>query len=298
MNWKKIGKTIIYPPIWVVILLTVISAVALPLIFIKELDESIIGYVVYVIAFYIVCVICVFFAKVLPRRYKEIKQKIYNNPLGNKYMTDATFKVKTSLYVSLVINLGFSIYKLISAVLYSSFWSGAEAIYYILLSIIRFLLLKFMHNKNRKKDMIEKYRRYRLSAILMMLINLILSAIVLNMILKNKSYEYSDVYVIASATYTFYTLTVSIIDIVKYRKYKNPILSSAKALRFATALVSLLSLETVMLMQFGDDESFRRMMTALTGAGIFIIVLGMSVYMIVKANKEIKKLRSDENERT
>lgn len=53
-------------------------------------------------------------------------------------------------------------------------------------------------------------------------------------------------------------MTVSVIDLVKYRKYKYPVLSAAKAIRFAAALVSLLSLETAMLAQFGDDESFRR----------------------------------------
>ncbi|MEE1318924.1 MAG: hypothetical protein UHD05_05375 [Ruminococcus sp.] len=73
-------------------------------------------------------------------------------------------------------------------------------------------------------------------------------------------------------------------------------MSAAKALRFAAALVSLLSLETVMLMQFGNDESFRRLMTALTGAGVFIMVFGMSVYMIIRANREIKRLRSEWNE--
>lgn len=293
MDWRKFGKKILYPPIWVMIFLAIISAVALSLIFIKGLEESIIAYFIYVIAFYSVSVISVFLATVLPKRYKEIRQKIYDNPLGNKYMTDAIFKVKISLYISLAINLGFSIFKLVSGVLYSSFWVGAEAVYYILLSVIRFLLLRFMHGKNSREDMIAEYGYYRVSAILMMLINLTLSAIVLNMILKNKSYEYSDVYVIATATYTFYILTVSIIDIVKYRKYKSPVLSAAKALRLAAALVSLLSLETVMLMQFGKDESFRKLMTALTGAGVFIIVLGMSVYMIIRANKEIKILRSD-----
>lgn len=296
MDWKKLCKKFLYPPKWVMILFAMISAVALPYIFIKGLEESIIAYFAYVIAFYAVFVISLFLFMVLPKHYKEIKQKIYETSLGNRYMTDATFKVRISLYISLAINLGFSIFKLISSVIYSSFWLGAEAIYYVLLSSIRFILLGFMLGKNNKEGMIAEYRRYHLSAIMMMLINLTLSAIVLNMILKNKSYEYSDVFVIATATYTFYTLTVSIIDIVRYRKYKSPVLSAAKALRFAAALVSLLSLETVMLMQFGNDESFRRLMTALTGAGVFIIVFGMSVYMIIRANREIKRLRSEWNE--
>ena len=286
---KKILNKMLYPPIWLMTLLTVASAVVLPLVFIKGWKESPIAYAVYVLAFYTVSVLCLFFGKVLPKQYKEIKQKIYANPFGNKYMTDAAFKVRVSLYSSLAINLACSAFKLISGIFYSSLWIEAFAVYYILLSVIRFILL---HHIERKKDagLIEEYRSYRISAVLMMFINLTLSGIVLNMIVKNEAAAYSDIYVITSAAYTFYILTVSIIDLVKYRKYKSPVMSSAKAIRFAQALVSLLSLEASMLVQFGDDESYRRLMLALTGAGVCIIVLAMSVYMIIRSVKEIKRL--------
>lgn len=286
---KKILNKMLYPPIWLMTLLTVASAVVLPLVFIKGWKESPIAYAVYVLAFYTVSVLCLFFGKVLPKQYKEIKQKIYANPFGNKYMTDAAFKVRVSLYSSLAINLAYSAFKLISGIFYSSLWIEAFAVYYILLSVIRFILL---HHIERKKDagLIEEYRSYRISAVLMMFINLTLSGIVLNMIVKNEAAAYSDIYVITSAAYTFYILTVSIIDLVKYRKYKSPVMSSAKAIRFAQALVSLLSLEASMLVQFGDDKSYRRLMLALTGAGVCIIVLAMSVYMIIRSVKEIKRL--------
>ena len=78
---------------------------------------------------------------------------------------------------------------------------------------------------------------------------------------------------------------------IKCRKYKSPVLSASKAIRFASALVALLSLETAMLAQYGNDEVFRRVMTSLTGAGVCIIVLAMSVYMIVKANRELHRLQ-------
>lgn len=288
-KWKKIFNKILYPPIWLIILLTVVSAVILPIVFVKGWEESPVAYISYIIAFYSVMILSTFFAEVLPKRYKEIKQKVYDHPLGNKYMTDAAFKVRISLYTSLAINLVYSVFKLVSGIYYSSLWIGAFAVYYILLSVIRFVLL---HHMERKKDAgtIEEYRSYRISAVLMMFINMTLSGIVLNMIVQNKSAVYSDVFVITSAAYTFYILTVSLIDLVKYRKYKSPVMSAAKAIRFAQALVSLLSLEASMLVQFGEDEAYRRVMIALTGAGVCIIVMSMSIYMIVRSTKEMKTL--------
>lgn len=292
-KWKRILTNILYPPIWLMVLLTVISVVALPAIFIKGLEESPVAYAVYVIAFYTVTVLALFFALVMPKRYREIRQRVYDHPFGNRYMTDAAFKVRISLIVSLVITLSYSAFKLAMGIYYSSLWIGAVAVYYILLSVIRFVLLRHMQRK-QDAGMIAEYRSYRVTAVLMMLINLTLSGIVLNMIVKNESAKYSDIFVITSATYTFYTLTVSIIDLVKYRKYKSPVMSASKAIRFAAALVSLLSLEASMLVQFGDDESYRRLMLALTGAAVCVIVLSMSVYMIAHSTKEIRQMQKGE----
>lgn len=289
-KWKHVITKILYPPVWLTIFLTVVSAVALSAVFIKGWEESPVAYVVYVLAFYTLTVLCLFLALVLPKRYKEMKQMVYDHPLGNRYMTDASFKVRLSLITSLTINLLYSAFNLVTGIYYSSLWIEAIAVYYILLSVMRFVLLRHM-DKKQGAGMIAEYRSYRVTAILMMLINLTLSGIVLNMIVKNESAEYSDIYVITSATYTFYTLTVSIIDLVKYRKYKSPVMSASKAIRFAAALVSLLSLEASMLVQFGDDEDFRRLMLALTGAAVCVIVLSMSVYMIVHSTKEIKRLQ-------
>lgn len=288
-KWKAIGKKLLFPPVWLMILLTVASSVLLPLVFIKGWDASPIGYAVYVLSFYTVMVLSIFFALEFPKWYQRLRQRIYAHPLGNRYMTDAAFKVRISLVTSLAINLVYSVFKLFSGFYYSSFWIGAIAVYYILLSVIRFVLLYHMQRK-KNAGLAAEYQSYRLTAILMLFINLTLSGIVINMIVRDQAPAISDVFVITSAAYTFYVLTVSVIDLVKYRKYKSPVMSAAKAIRLAQALVSLLSLEASMLVQFGDSESFRRLMLALTGAGVCVIVLSMSVIMIVRANREIRKI--------
>ncbi|MGN0563952.1 MAG: hypothetical protein ACI4LH_04340 [Candidatus Heritagella sp.] len=257
-------------------------------VFLNGWEETLISYPVYVFSFYTVVVLTLFLQKTLPAFYKSTKQKVYGHPFGNQYMTDAAFKVRVSLYISLAINLGYSVFKLATGLLSASVWIGSIAIYYILLSVIRFLLLRYLNSRKDAPDLPAEHRCCRLCGILMILINLALSGIILFMVLKPETPVYSNIYVITSATYTFYTVTVSIMDLVRYRKYQSPVLSAAKAIRFAAALVSLLSLETTMLLQFGNDELFRRRMTALTGAGVCLIVLGMSIFMIVKAGRALR----------
>lgn len=131
----------------------------------------------------------------------------------------------------------------------------------------------------------------------MLILNIALSGVVTHMMIQNTAYAYDEIVIITMATYAFYAVTVSVIDLIRYRRYERPIVSAAKAIRFTAALVSLLSVEASMLAKYGSDEAFRRLMISLTGAGVCLLVLGMSVYMILRANRAIKKLRSQNNER-
>ena len=209
----------------------------------------------------------------------------------NKYMTDIGYKVRVSLYVSFGINLAYAGFKLVSGIVYGAFWFDAFAVYYLLLTVIRFLLLRYMRNNQNRQDRIAEFRRYRLCGILMLIMNIALTGVVTHMMIKNASYAYHEIVIITMAIYTVYAVTVSVIDLVRYRKYARPLISAVKAIRFTAALVSLLSIEASMLAKYGNDESFRRLMISLTGAGVCMFVMAMSVYMIMRANHAIKKLR-------
>ena len=286
-DWKKICKKLLFLPAWLICVLAVVSTVALIAVFINNLSMHPIAYIVYVASAYALTVLCIYLAGVLPGYYRTSKQKIYDHPLGNRYMTDAAFKAKVSLYCSFGVNVAYSVFKLIAGIIYSSFWWGAIAVYYIILSGIRFLLLRYM--RDEEQDMTSELKSFRLCGILLVPLNLSLTGIVFQMVRQNKADIYPEVIIIASAVYTFYAVTVSIVELIKYRKYKSPVLSASKVIRFAAALVSLLSLETAMLVCYGEDGLFRRIMTATTGAGVCILVLAMSSYMIIYSCRELNK---------
>lgn len=140
---KSILKKIIFPPLWLILLLVPVSAAALITVFVKGWEETPVSYAIYAVSAYTVTVLTVFLAVTLPTYQKRIKQKIYDHPLGNRYMTDAAFRVRTSLYTSLGINLVYSVFKLLMGVAYSSTWWGAIAVYYMVLALVRFALLCF-----------------------------------------------------------------------------------------------------------------------------------------------------------
>ena len=91
-DWKEIAKKILYPPIWIVIVLTIFCTIALVEIFVNGWEMTVLAYVSYGLSFYTLCVICFICWKVLPGWYKAIKYKMHQNKYMDRYMTDAVFK--------------------------------------------------------------------------------------------------------------------------------------------------------------------------------------------------------------
>lgn len=294
INWKKVGKRLLFPPLWVIVLLTIVSAVLLILVFAKGWETHPVAYAVYVLSAYWVTVLTVFCVVKLPDTYRRAREKIYANEYGNRYFTDAAFKTRVLLYGSLGVNLLYVLVNFTSGIYYHTAWFAILAVYYAILAIMRFLLVRYVNRVGIGTDPIKEYRRARLCGIILMSINLTLSGAVLMILYQNKGYEYHGMLIYVMAAYTFYITVNGIVNLVKYRKYNSPVLSVTKVISMSAALVSMLSLETAMLSQFGAGESpeFRRIMIAATGAGVSVIVIALSVYTIVRANRQIRRLRA------
>ena len=296
MDWKKIGKKLMFPPIWLMVILVILSAAALTFVFIKGMEQSIPAYIVYVLAFYTLSVVTVFCVMVLPKQYTIIKQKIYDDPLGNRYLTDRAFQTKVSLYLSLGISLLYVGINLWSWYELKSYWFMVLAVYYVIMAVMRFLLVRFVRIQKIGTNILGEWKRSRICAYILLLINLSLSGAVLMILYQNRGYDYPGIMIYVMALYTFYALTMSIVDIVKYRKLGSPVMSTAKIVSLSAALVSLLNLETAMFAQFGAGlaPEHQRIFIILTGAGVSITVVTLSVILIVNANKEIRRIKNGE----
>ena len=291
MDWKKLGKKLLFPPVLLMVILVIISAVALTLIFVKGLEESIPAYIFYVLAFYTLTVVTIFCAMVLPKQYSTIKQKIYDNPLGNRYMTDRVFRTNVSLSISFVISMLYVGINLWSWHMLGRYWFMVLAVYYVIMAVMRFLLVRYVRIQKIGTNMLGEWKRSRVCACILLLINLSLSGAVLMILYQHRGYDYPGVMIYVMALYTFYALTMSIVDMVKYRKMGSPVMSTAKIVSLSAALVSMLNLETAMFAQFGGEmtRENQQIFIILTGAGISITVVTLSVVLIVKATKEIRR---------
>ena len=293
MDWKAFWKKLVFPPAWLMAILFIVSAVALPVVFVKGLIETPVAYIVYITAFYTVCVISVFCAVVFPKQYKSIREKLYANPIAYRYATDAAFKTHMKLYVSLAVNLLYVAANMLSWYLYRSMWFVVLAVYYVILAVMRFLLVRYVRIHGLGKNRLGELNRARLCSYILLTLNFVLTGTVMMILYQNKGFEYHGILIYVMASYTFYITTHAIVDLIKYRKYRSPVMTTSKVIALSAALVSMLALETAMFSQFGGDMApeSKWLMIALTGAGVSIIVIVMSVYMIVRTAQEIKEIK-------
>lgn len=86
--------------------------------------------------------------------------------------------------------------------------------------------------------------------------------------------------------FTFYTMIISVVNIVKYRRAGSPVLSAAKVINFVSAMMSVLGLQTAMISKFSEkSDSFRAMMNGITGGVIYGIVIVTAVLMLMKGKR-------------
>ena len=293
MDWKKIGKKLIFPPIWVMVVLTILCTAMLIIIFVKGFEKSPVAYISYVVSFYTLSVLCVFFGMILPKRYKEIKQKINDNPIGHRYMTDMAFRTHISLYISLGINLLYVGVNILSFALFNSMWFVVLGVYYSILAIMRFLLLRYVNRIGIGNNRLGELKRTVLCSSILLTLNFVLTGAVLMILYQNRGFNYHGILIYVVALFTFYITTHAIINLIKYRKYNSPVMTMSKVIALSAALVSMLALETAMFSQFGAEmkPENQRLMIALTGAGVSIIVVTMSIYIIIKSVKEIRNFK-------
>ena len=294
MDFKKLGKALLFPHIAIMILLLPTATVMLVGSMVFVGTESVIAIISYVIAAYTLTVWC-FRA---PRLVKFFKNFRNENKYARRWREDARLRVKLSLYASLAWNTLYGIFQLWLGFYHHTFWFLSLGAYYIFLAVMRFFLAHHTARYSPRERMRSELKRYRACGIVLLFMNLALALIVFFMVYWNRTFDHHMITAIAMAAYTFTALATAIVNVVKYRKYQSPVYSASKAISLAAACVSMLTLESTMLTTFGDGEINTRLMLGLTGGAVVAFIVVMAIYMITRATKQLKKIKErDTNER-
>ena len=293
MDWKKIGKALLFPHLAMMIILVPIATVLLVGSMVFVGTESVIAYISYVLAAYTLTVWC-FKIPTLVNFFKTFKEE---NKYARRWRDDARLRVNVSLYGSFAWNALYGIFQIWLGFYHRTFWFCSLGAYYICLGIMRYFLVRHSTRFAPGERMRDELKKYRACGIVFLLMNTALTLIIFFMVYWNRTFVHNMITAIAMAAHTFTTFTMAIINLIKCRKYNSPILSASKTISMAAACVSMLTLESTMLTTFNDGSmslASRRIMLGTTGTAVSAFVITMAVVMIVQSSKRIKEMKIQE----
>ena len=295
MDLKEKVKKVLFPHAFLIFILFNVSLVGLILIFINGLEAHPIAYLMYVISFYALVLVCVR----IPGIVKWWKRKLHENKYTDMYLTDKDLRMRISMYRGLLITFIFAGFKIILGFVYDSSWFFAMAGYNVILSIMRFILVRQSEKKGLSEYEARKrgLQSYRVCGWLVMVLNIAVSVIMFMVIVQKQEIRYNMIVTIGLAAFTFYCFTMAIINMVKYRDRKNPIYAAVKRIDMVKAIVSIFTLQVAMLTVFnGQGESLdSNLMNTLTGVAVTIAINTIGALMIAGVRGDFRELENIEN---
>ena len=190
-------------------------------------------------------------------------------------------RIQKNALISLVCNMVYSAYHIVFGVATGSWWFLSLGMYYAILSIVRFAVLRCKDNKGFL---------VQFTGAMLIVLSLCLVGTVILAFVKDRGTVFPLISMLAIATYTFTKITLAIIRWIKARKSNSATMLTLRNIALANAFVSIFSLQRSMLVSFeGMSATEIRIMNVATGSGVCIIVflLGFDLMKRKESEKRI-----------
>ena len=174
--------------------------------------------------------------------------------------------------VSLVFNILYCVYHIVFGTVTTSWWFLTIGIYYAILSIMRFAVLR---HKDNNRFLV------RFTGAMLMVLSVSLVGTVMLAFVKDRGTVFPLIAMLAIATYTFTKITLATIKWIKARRSASVKRITLRNISFANAFVSIYSLQRSMLVSVeGMTKTEIRIMNLVTGSAVCIIVflLGLNLF--------------------
>ena len=174
--------------------------------------------------------------------------------------------------ISLVTNIVYSTYYLVFAVLSGSWWMLTLGSYYLILSLVRFVVLQ----RKSKERFIAKF-----TGVMLMILSIPLVGTVVLSVTEDRGQKFHMILMISMAAYAFTKITLATINLIKSRRSSSAALITLRNISFADAFVSIFALQRSMLVSFeGMSEAEIVIMNAALGSAVCVVVFLLGINLL------------------
>lgn len=300
---KNSWKTFLRRPrgwfVAVAIFLCAVSAAGSTVIAINGIPDGFFGALAY--ALFAVAAASLGYSVYLAIVYAPTVKRAVTNALKSRVFTanvleNYDFKTFVFAAVSTVITLGFAAMNLAGAIRYRTLWYYAISAYYVVLVLFRGGIL-LGESSNRKRHggdelrcRMTRWRLYLASGAAFVLLELVMTAVVTESVLSRRPLESGEIMTIANAAYTFWKMSLAVYNLVKSRKFADPVTLALRNVSFADACTSMVSLTVIMLSTFGGGDDLVAIKAGVSFAACAVI-LALAATTIVTAKRKLDELK-------
>lgn len=208
-----------------------------------------------------------------------------------KINTDYEFRTYITSILSTFITTIFASYNTFLGIYYLIGWNiGIGAYYFLLITVKTSVFCGEINYRitglTAKAKEEKRNKRILTQSLLLFLIDFALIAPIILMIFQEREIHYSKIPAIATAAYTFFKIVIAIVNISKTRKIGNLSVKIIRSVNFKDAIVSVISLQYIMAMTFGEDISGKMAtLCVLTSGVIWIVLVTVSLFSLIRAIK-------------
>ena len=211
----------------------------------------------------------------------------------NIFLNSEKGRARYILWFGFFFNLIYSVWGFFTGVFYRSAWMLSVAVYYILLCLLKFFMiradLRFRESDKGAKARLRAFECYKRCGYLLGLLSITMVGIVIFIISRDESAKYSGVVFWIMGGYTAIRLGVSFYNLFRLKNIDDPLLSASKSLGISVTLMSVFSLTTALLARFCADTAVRRSIIASVGFSVSVAVIMVAAYMISRGRKKLHK---------
>lgn len=118
---------------------------------------------------------------------------------------------------------------LLMGIVYRSYWLMALGVYYAVLALMCFFLLRGLGSEGTcAASPAAQCRAYHLTGAMMLVLGMVMSAIIFQVVRDNQTYRYPSVVIYAFAAYAFYKIILAVINLIRRRGRETPLLAAVR----------------------------------------------------------------------
>lgn len=219
-----------------------------------------------------------------------MRKKIDVN-LFKRLQNDYEFRTFVASVFSFFVTVIFASYNVFLGISHLSGWNLGIGVYYFLLVAVKLPIIAF-ENKRQNATIDNAQKKIHLKktllgqSIMLFAIDFALIAPLVLMIYQKRAINFSKISAIATATYTAYKIITATIHFFKTRRNFSLNMKTIRKINFIDALVSVLSLQYILTITFGDaSNSDISNLCKITSIAFWLLLLLLSTLSLAQAIK-------------